>query len=147
MVQLSNVRGRMNISLFRILVLLTLCVVPAGGSLHAQSKPYECSQPAQERDAIIREAEKDGYITRRVEFVGHRYTRDEVLRRQLNRTLQEGEFFTRRNLIRGLQNLSRVKQIYPVNMRDVEVRLNRPDKTIDLTFCFRERKTRRKRAH
>ena len=137
----------MNSSLFSV-ILLTLTVVPAGGSLHAQSNAtsYECSQPAQERDALIREAETDRYFTRRVEFVGHRYTRDAVLRRQLTPGLQEGEFFTRRNLVRSLQNLSRVKQVYPVNMRDVEVTLNRPDRVIDLLICVRERPTRRTRA-
>ena len=53
----------MNSSLFRIILFLTLTVVPAGGSLHAQ-----CSQPTQEQEAIIREAENDRYTTRRVEF-------------------------------------------------------------------------------
>ncbi|HEU4506762.1 MAG TPA: POTRA domain-containing protein [Pyrinomonadaceae bacterium] len=133
----------MNSSLFQIIVFLTLCVVPGGGSLHAQS--YECSQPAQEREAIIREAEKNRYTTRRVEFVGHRYTGDQVLRRTLKNGLQEGDLFTRRNLVRNLRNLSRVKQLYPVNMRDVELSLNRPDQTIDMTICLRERKTTRQK--
>lgn len=134
-------KRHMNISLFRIILFLTLTVVPAGGSLHAQ-----CSQPTQEHDAIIREAENDRYTTRRVEFIGHRYTRDMVLRRRINIGLQEGEFFTRRNLLRSLQNVSKLKQIYPVNMRDVELRLNRSDRTLDVTICFQEREKRRRKT-
>lgn len=129
----------MNSNLFRIILFLTLTVVPVGGSLHAQ-----CSQPAQEQEAIIREAENDRYITRRVEFIGHRYTRDEVLRRRINIGLQEGEFFTRRNLLRSLQNVSKLKQIYPVKMGDVELRLNRSDRTLDVTICFQQREKRRR---
>ena len=130
----------MNSSLFRILLFLTLTVVPVGGSLHAQ-----CSQPAREQDAIIREAENDRYITRRVEFIGHTYTRDTELRRRINIGLQEGEFFTRRNLLRSLQNVSKLKQIYPVNMYDVELQLNRLDRTVDVTICFQQRGKRRRK--
>ena len=131
---------------FRIILLLTLTVCSTGGSLSAQSKASECSQPAQEQDAVIREAENDRYTTRRVEFLGHRYTRDVVLRRQITVGLQEGELFTRRDLLRSLQNVSRLKQIRPVTIRDVELRLNRPDKTIDLTICFQERKMRQRKG-
>ena len=131
----------MNSNLFRIILFLTLTVVPAGGSLHAQ-----CSQPTQEQEVIIREAENDRYITRRVEFIGHRYTRDEVLRRRINIGLQEGEFFTRRNLLRSLQNVSKLKQIYPVKMRHVELHLNRSELTIDVTICLQptERRSRKR---
>jgi outer membrane protein assembly factor BamA len=103
----------------------------------------DCSQPATEQDAIIREAESDQYTTRRVEFIGNRHTRDTVLRKRIGIGLQEGELFTRRNLMRSLNNVNRLKQIYPVKIRHVELRLNRSDRTVDVTICFRERGTRR----
>lgn len=133
----------MKSSLLSVTFFLTLMVV--GGSVHAQSKASECAQPAAEQRAIIREAENDRYTTRRVEFIGHRYTRDRVLRRRINIGLQEGDLFTRRNLIRSLQNVSKLKQIHPVNVRAVELRLNRPDRTIDVTICFKEKETRRRK--
>jgi outer membrane protein assembly factor BamA len=129
----------MNRNLFRLILFLTLTVVPAGASLHAQ-----CSQPTREQEAIIREAEKDRYTTRRVEFINNRYTRDEVLRRRINIGLQEGEFFTRRNLLRSLQNVSKLKQIYPVKMRDVELHLNPSDLTVDVMICLQPKERRRR---
>ena len=99
-----------------------------------------CSQPTSEQNAIIREAEKDRYTTRRVEFNGNRYTPDMVLRRRIIIGLQEGDIFTRRNLIRSLRNVSKLRIIYPVSSRNVELHLNRSEKTVDMIICFQERK-------
>lgn len=128
----------MNRSLLCVIFTLTFALFAVPDRLCAQSA--ECSQPAAERDAIIREAEKDQYTTRRVEFINNRYVRDETLRSRTNIGLQEGEFFTRQNLVRSLRNVNTVKQIYPVRMKDVELRLNRDEKTVDMTICFRHRR-------
>jgi len=127
-----------------ICVIFALVSLPAPVFLHAQTaaSSSECSQPTEERDDIIREAEKDQYTTRRVEFLGNRYTRDTTLRRRTNIGLQEGELFTRQNLVRSLRNVSKLKQIYPVQLKDVELRLNRDDKTVDMMICFKERARR-----
>ena len=129
------------------IIVSSVWLVFSGGSLPAQSSfsasSSACSQPTQVQDAIIREAESDQYTTRRVEFVGNRHTRDTVLRSRINIGLQEGELFTRRNLMRSLNNVNRLKQIYPVKIRHVELRLNRSNQTVDVTICFRERGTRR----
>jgi hypothetical protein len=128
-----------------VIFTLTFALVSVPDLLRAQSSPRdsssECSQPTAERDAIIREAEKDQYTTRRVEFIGNRYVRDAMLRSRTNLGLQEGELFTRWNLVRSLRNVSTLKRIYPVRMNDVELQLNRNDKTIDMVICFRERRT------
>jgi len=128
---------------------LTLAILPTQAVSQEQSNPQvtqevqpaplNCSQPPSEQNAIIREAEKDRYTTRRVEFIGNRYTRDMVLRRRITIGLQEGDLFTRRNLIRSLRNVSRLKIIYPVSLRDVELHLNRSEKTVDMIICFQER--------
>jgi hypothetical protein len=102
--------------------------------------PYKCSQPVTEQTALIREAETNQYTVRRVEFIGNRYTRDAVLRRRINVLLQEGELFTREKLIISLRNVSRLKVIYPVRLSDVEIRLDKSGKMIDVTICFRERR-------
>lgn len=102
---------------------------------------YSCSQPASEQDEIIREAERDQYVTRRVEFLGNAHTRDYTLRRKVAIGLQEGELFTRWNVIRSLRNVSKLKKIiYPVSIKDVVLRIDRTNKLIDVNICFREKR-------
>jgi outer membrane protein assembly factor BamA len=124
------------------MMMVSLALFPAGASLRGQyyfSTSSECSQPAKEQDAIIREAERDHYTTGRVEFIGNENTSDMVLRRKTNIGLEEGELFTRRNLIRSLRNVSTLKVIYPVRVADVKLKLNPSEKTIDMSICFKER--------
>ena len=102
--------------------------------------PFKCSQPAAEQDTLISEAEKGRYTVRRVEFIGLTYTRDEVLRRRITILLQEGDLFTRDRLVRSLQNVSRLKAIYPVRQSHVVIQLDRTEKAIDMIICFRERR-------
>jgi hypothetical protein len=97
----------------------------------------KCTQPVDEREPLIREAIRNQFWVRRVEFVGNESTRDNVVRRRV--LLQEGEIFTRRNLSRSIASLSKLRRIYPVKMSDVIVHLDRPNKLIDLGFCLRER--------
>ncbi len=98
------------------------------------------AQSSTERESLLREAIKNRYTVRRVEFTGNEFTRDNILRRRI--FLQEGDRFTRRNLLRSIANVSKLKIIYPVRLNDVSVRLDRTDKLIDLTIRFRERRTR-----
>lgn len=124
-------------------------LLPVTGASHP-SKAYEpshveiasvkCTQPAGEQAALITEAEANQYTTRRVEFLGNRYTRDMVLRRRFVMGLQEGDLFTRRNLNKALRNVSKLKMIYPVRWRDVLVQLNRDEKHVDMLVCFREKR-------
>jgi len=97
-----------------------------------------CTQAASEREPLLREAITNQFWVRRVEFVGNETIRDNVLRRRI--FLQEGDVVTRRNFSRSINNVSKLKIIYPVRMRDVIVRLDRTNKLIDFTFCFRERR-------
>ena len=126
-------------------LMLAFLLIPA--LLQAQSSAQiastECLQPTAERDAMIREAEHDQYTTRRVEFIGNRYIRDATLRSRTNIGLQEGYLFSRQNLVRSLRNVSTVKGIYPVRMKDIELRLNREEKTVDMVICFRQRSSKR----
>jgi hypothetical protein len=97
------------------------------------------------RFELMSEAERSQYNIRRVEFVGNAHIRDNVLRRRIPE-LQEGELFTKTALTRSLAALTRFKAIRPVGIKDVDVHLNRADKTIDLALFFTER-TMRKYVH
>ena len=107
---------------------------------------YKCSQSAAERDALLRDAESNEYHVRRVEFLGNKHTRDKVLRERIP-LLQEGELISRPNLIKSLESVSELKIIYPVRMSDVEIRLDREDKFVDMLICFREKPRRIKRQN
>ena len=100
---------------------------------------FKCAQAAPEQNALINQAIEQQYLVRRVEFVGNEYTRDNVLRRKI--TLEECDVFTRENLIKSLESVSTLKKIiYPVKLSDVEIRLDRSEKIIDMTICFKETK-------
>lgn len=101
---------------------------------------FKCSQPGFEQDALIREAERDRFTTRRVEFVGNNSTRDWVLRQRIIAGLQEGDLFTRQNLIRSLQKLNKLRVIHPTRLRDIVIELDRPGKLVDVIICVREKR-------
>ena len=107
--------------------------------------PFTCSQPAAEQDALIREAGTNSYTISRVEFLGNEYTRDQVLRGRMP-LLQEGESFSRQNLIKSLNNVSKLKIIHPVLVRDVVIHLDRVEKLVDMQICFRERRRKSGRS-
>jgi outer membrane protein assembly factor BamA len=100
---------------------------------------FECTQPAGEQAAIIREAEANHYSIRRLEFLGNESISDWVLRKRMG-ALQEGEQFRRSNLIRSLKNVSRLKNLHPVRFSDVMLRLEESDKLVDMVICFKEKK-------
>ena len=58
--------------------------------------------------------------------------------------LEEGDVFTRENLVQSLESVSKLKRIiYPVKLSDVIVRLDRAEKIIDMTICLKERRHHR----
>jgi hypothetical protein len=97
-----------------------------------------CSQSVAEQSALVRKAQTNKYTIRRLEFIGNERIRDSVLRRRI--LLQEGESFTRGTLIKSLINVSKLKLIYPVRLRNVIVKLDSQEKTIDVVICFKERR-------
>jgi hypothetical protein len=112
----------------------------------SDSATFKCSQLPPEQEPLIREAVENQFWVRRVEFLGNEHTRDYVLRWEI--LLQEGDIFTRENLVKSLENVNRLKKIiYPVKLSDVIVRLDRPEKIIDMTICFKERRKIRRGAN
>jgi hypothetical protein len=115
---------------------------------NAARTPSECSQPEAERDSLIREAEGNHYTIRWVIFVGNEHTSDYVLRRRMI-NLTEGDVFTRGNLVKSLESVSKLKKIiHPVKLGDVTIRLDRAEKLVDMEICYKEkRRSRRGAAH
>ncbi len=111
----------------------------------AQNQTREtCGQTTAEQTPLLREAIDQRYTLRRVEFIGNETIRDHDLRRRV--VLREGDLFSQRNLDKTLVSLNRLTKLYPLTMRNVIVRLDRTEKLVDLTFCIRERHSRRKDA-
>ena len=100
--------------------------------------PYKCSQATAQRALLMREAEKNKYTVGRIEFTGNAHIRDNILRRRI--LLNEGDIFMRRNVLRTIQHLNRLKIIRPVSLSDFEIRLRKEEKTVDMAICFHERR-------
>lgn len=98
-----------------------------------------CFQSAADRNNLMDEAERNQFTVRRVEFLGLAYTRDNVVRRRTSPGMNEGDLFTRQNLLRSLRRMSTLKRLYPVRLKNVELRLDRADRLVDMTICFTER--------
>jgi hypothetical protein len=102
----------------------------------ASTKADEASYYSQ----LMDEAQRNEYTMRRVEFVGNEHIRDYVLRKHF--VQGEGDLFSRQLLDQSLRNLGSLRLVYPVTLDDVEPRLDREEKLIDLTIYFRERRRR-----
>jgi hypothetical protein len=100
----------------------------------ASTKADEASYYSQ----LLDEAQRNQYTVRRVEFSGNEHIRDNALRKQF--VQGEGDVFSRQLVDAGLKNFSSLGSIYPVTLGDVEARLDREEKLIDLTIYLRERR-------
>jgi len=128
-----------------IIALLLFATLNVPWCAWAQNQtPETCGQTTAEQTPWLRKAIDQRYTLRRVEFIGNETIRDHDLRRRV--VLREGDLFSQRNLAKTLVSLNRLRKLYPLTMRDVIVRLDRTEKLVDLTFCVRERHSRRKGA-
>lgn len=103
-----------------------------GGQTTAEHRPW------------LREVVNQRYTLRRVEFIGNETISDNDLRHSV--VLREGDLFSQRNFAKTLVSLNKLGTLYPLTMRNVIVRLDRTEKLVDMTFCVRERHSRRKNA-
>jgi hypothetical protein len=98
----------------------------------------ECKQPG--REALMRQAEKRQFTLRRIVFLGLTDTPDEKMRSQMSK-FNEGDIFSRAKLAESLKKMNRLQsEIYPVRLTDLRFQLNEPDKTVDMTICFRPKR-------
>src|SRR2546428_376574 len=131
------------------LLLVLLFVLPLGAEVQPETGPprlslqaqvgasNKCSQPTGQRNSLMREAEKHKYTVSRLEFIGNVQIRDNSLRRRV--LLNEGDLFTRRNVLRTIEHLNKLKEINPVRLSDFEIRLRKEEKTVAVLICFHER--------
>ena len=124
-------------------LLLATLNVPwcASAQNHAQQT---CGLTATEQAPWLREAVDQRYTLRRVEFIGNVTISDDDLRRRM--ALREGDLFSQQNFAKTLVSLNKLKTFYPLTMRNVVVRMDRTEKTVDMTFCVHERHSRHKDA-
>lgn len=86
---------------------------------------------------LIEEAESNRYRVRRIEIVGNATIRHRVFVDKM--AFVEGDIFTRKLLEKSIKNVSKIKQIYPIRLENVEVRVDRKSRDIDLVFVVVER--------
>jgi hypothetical protein len=110
---------------------VSVWIVPANSNKADESAYYS---------QLMNDAETAGYTMRRVEFIGNEHIRDNVLRKHF--VQQEGDIFSRKLLEQSLKNLNSLGSLYAVTGNNVEARLDREEKLIDLTIYVRERRRR-----
>jgi hypothetical protein len=74
-----------------------------------------------------------------MELIGNVSTTDESLHRRIVVRMEVGNLFSRRNPMASLRNVSKLKTIYPVTMKDVVAQLDQAERTLDLRICIKER--------
>lgn len=98
-----------------------------------------CLQPPEVRERLIRKAEREKYVIRRIEITGNIYVRDRTFRERMASSFNEGDIFNKKVLKKGVGNISKIRAIYPITLADVELRLDEQNKDIDFIFCVQER--------
>lgn len=103
-------------------------------------------QSSKERNDLMKEAERNTFTVRRVEFIGLTYTRDQDVRDHMTPFVQEGDIFSREKLVKSLESMSRLRTIDRLRLRDVVIQLERSDKTVDMIICFKQKPRSKKSA-
>ena len=105
----------------------------------SQPNDHACGQAKTEQDPLVVEAARDQYIYRRIEIVGNTYTRYREFRRRFANFFNEGDIFTKKALEDSVRRVSKMKTIYPIRMENIEIRLDRENKVVDIVFCVKQR--------
>ena len=133
------------IQIIRPLILLVLLACTCSFAF-AQEKPkqpqttkYKCGQSKDVLDPLIEEAERGRYVIRRIETVGNEQVRYQEFNKRMAANFREGYEFTREGLLESINRISKLKKIYPIQIEDVEIRLNRENNDIDIVFCVKEK--------
>jgi len=100
-----------------------------------------CGQEEVIQGPLIVEAEAKRFNVRRVEISGNASIRHREFVKRL-RGLNEGDIFTRQSLEMAVRKIAKMKSIDPITLRNVELRLDREFKDVDILFCVKERPKR-----
>jgi outer membrane protein assembly factor BamA len=96
-----------------------------------------CYQDASEKLQLIKEAEENRFYVRRIEMVGNERTRHRVFVKKM--AFIEGDVFTFELLEKTIKNISKLKEIYPISLENVEIYIDRQNREMDFVFCVKER--------
>ena len=96
-----------------------------------------CDQSRTVQESLMLEAQRKQFTVRHMSVAGNIYVRDREFRNRV--LLSEGDIFNRRLLIKSVANVSRMRAIYPIALKDVKIDLARKSLDVDLLFCVKER--------
>jgi hypothetical protein len=122
-----------------------MVVFAASSSLFSQTQisaalpEQSCGYAKRVLDPLVEEADRGQFNTRRVEIAGSTYTRDRKFRKRMAPGMNEGDIFTQGSLQKTVRSIARMKVIYPITMDNIEVRLNRPERIIDVVICVTQK--------
>jgi len=123
------------ISGFILLVFLSSFWVMAQNRQSDEIKP--CSQKKNEKLQLIREAEDKQFRVRRIETTGNTYTRIRTFVE--NMAFNEGDIFTKEDLLKSITGINKIKTIYPITLDNVEIIVDREFKDVDILFCVKQK--------
>lgn len=99
----------------------------------------KCGMKKEQLGPLIEEAERGRFTIRRIEIACNTYTRYQTFNKKMAKGFHEGDAFNKKSLEESLANLSNLKIIYPIAIENIEVRLDRSAKDIDLVFCVKQK--------
>lgn len=105
----------------------------------ADSDISACVQEKSEQDRLITEAIEKQYNIRRIEISGNSSIRHREFTKRMATNFNEGDIFTREALEKSVKRISKMKAIYPISMKDLEVRLDPEYKDVDFLICVKQR--------
>lgn len=122
---------------FSLFPLILFCTI----GCFAQTDSGFAGQCGQE-EAVFRlladEADNGKFHVRRVEISGNATTRHREFVKRLE-GVNEGYLFSTQALEKAVRRIAKMKQIYPITMRDIELRLDRESRDVDILICVKER--------
>ena len=133
-------RGSENLSRFIKPFALLLAICFFAQFAFGQSSNNDKIQQLSELRSLIEKAEQNQYNVKWVEFCCPEKVRGRVLFGKISKFINEGDIFTRQSLYKSLAVLSKLKEIYPVSIENVNVRLDEEKRIINITYNIQERK-------
>jgi hypothetical protein len=122
---------------FSLLILILFCALGCSAQTNS-AFASQCGQEDKVRGPLADEAANGNFHVRRVEISGNATTRHREFVKRLT-GVNEADMFSIQNLEKAVHRIAKMKQIYPITMRDVELRLDRTSRDVDILICVRER--------
>ena len=123
---------------FFAIILITGSAIAQISTEQAEIEP--CGHDKIGQAELIKEAETNGFLVRRTEISGSTYTRHRDFQRRM--AFVEGDIFTREKLEKSVVSVARMKMIYPIQLSEVGLHLDRESRDVDLVFCVKQKPRR-----